>query len=64
VFKFINWHHRLRVPVLERIEATLNLVIGKDLILYARKAAGDGRAFASETRGALETARAEPAAEA
>lgn len=64
VFKFINWHHRLRVPILERIEATLNLVIGKDLILYARKAAVNGHAPASKTRGAIETASAEPAAEA
>lgn len=44
VFKFINWHHRLRVPILERIEATLNLVAGKDLILYGRKPPGNGRA--------------------
>jgi len=41
--KFINWHHHLRVPVLERLEATLNLVAGKDMILYARKPApGEG----------------------
>ncbi len=43
VFKFINWHHRLRIPLLERIEATANLVLGKDLILYGRKPAGNGR---------------------
>ncbi len=39
-FKFINWHHARRIKLLERIEATANLVIGKDMILYGRKRAG------------------------
>lgn len=38
-FKFINWHHGRRIKMLERIEATLNLVLGKDMILYGRKRA-------------------------
>jgi ubiquinone/menaquinone biosynthesis C-methylase UbiE len=37
MFKFINWYHNRRVRMLERIEATANLVIGKDMILYGRK---------------------------
>jgi SAM-dependent methyltransferase len=46
-FRFINWHHARRIKLLEYIEATANLVIGKDLILYGRKrpvpsAAADG----------------------
>ena len=36
-FKLINWHHNRRIKLLERIEATANLVIGKDMILYGRK---------------------------
>jgi SAM-dependent methyltransferase len=37
--RFINWHHARRLKLLERIEATANLVIGKDMILYGRKRA-------------------------
>ena len=36
-FKLINWHHNRRIRLLEYIEATANLVIGKDMILYGRK---------------------------
>jgi SAM-dependent methyltransferase len=36
-FRFINWHHARRVKLLERIEATANLVIGKDMVLYGYK---------------------------
>lgn len=36
-FKLINWHHNRRIKLLEYIEATANLVIGKDMILYGRK---------------------------
>jgi SAM-dependent methyltransferase len=46
-WKLINWHHNRRIKLLERIEATANLVIGKDMILYGRKRAGpneNGRA--------------------
>ncbi|HXK32720.1 MAG TPA: class I SAM-dependent methyltransferase [Dehalococcoidia bacterium] len=39
-WKLINWHHNRRIKLLERIEATANLVIGKDLILYGRKRPG------------------------
>lgn len=41
-FKFINWHHNRRIKLLEYIEATANLVIGKDMILYGRKRARAG----------------------
>lgn len=36
-FKFINWYHARRDRFLERIEATANLVAGKDMVLYGRK---------------------------
>ena len=36
-FRFINWHHARRIKLLEYVEATANLVIGKDMILYGRK---------------------------
>jgi SAM-dependent methyltransferase len=36
-FKLINWHHNRRIKLLEYVEATANLVIGKDMILYGRK---------------------------
>jgi SAM-dependent methyltransferase len=36
-FRFINWHHARRLKLLERIEATANLVIGKDMVLYGQK---------------------------
>ena len=36
-FRFINWHHARRIKLLERIEATANLAIGKDMVLYGRK---------------------------
>jgi SAM-dependent methyltransferase len=43
-FRFINWHHARRIKLLEYVEATANLVIGKDMVLYGRKR---GRAGAS-----------------
>jgi hypothetical protein len=36
-WKLINVHHNRRIKLLERIEATANLVIGKDLIHYGHK---------------------------
>ena len=43
--RFINWYHnRRRLPPLERIEAVLDLVLGKDMILYGHKPAGGGNA--------------------
>lgn len=36
-FKLNNWYHNRRPKLLERVEATANLVIGKDMILYGRK---------------------------
>jgi hypothetical protein len=42
-FRFLNSYHNRRIKVLEYVEATANLVIGKDMILYGRKrAASDG----------------------
>jgi SAM-dependent methyltransferase len=41
-FKFINWHHARRLKLLERIEATANLLIGKDMVLYGRKRSRGG----------------------
>lgn len=35
--KFVQWHYRRRVRLLENLEALANPVLGKDLILYARK---------------------------
>ncbi len=48
-YKFINWYHSRRIRLLERIEATANLVIGKDMVLYGRKrrASADGASAAS-----------------
>jgi SAM-dependent methyltransferase len=58
-FKFINWHHNRRIKLLERIEATANLVIGKDMILYGRK-----RGSASADRSGAVAVAAETAAAA
>jgi hypothetical protein len=33
-WRFINWYHARRIKLLERIEATLNPIMGKDMILY------------------------------
>ncbi len=54
--KFINWHHARRIKLLERVEATANLIIGKDMILYGHKRAAitpsqNGRAMAPATTG-------------
>lgn len=35
--KFVQWHYRRRVRLLENLEALANPVLGKDRILYARK---------------------------
>ena len=65
--RFINWYHnRRRVPLLERIEAVLDLVLGKDMVFYGHKPAesghaGDGPAEASVPEAAP-TRRARTAA--
>ena len=35
--KFVQWHYRRRVRLLEYLEAFANFVFGKDLILYGKK---------------------------
>jgi ubiquinone/menaquinone biosynthesis C-methylase UbiE len=35
--KFVQWHYRRRVRLLEYLEAFTNFAIGKDLILYGKK---------------------------
>lgn len=54
MFRFINWYHRSRPKLLERVEATLNLVAGKDMVLYGRKPAAHG---ANGARAAEQPAR-------
>jgi SAM-dependent methyltransferase len=39
MFRFVNFYHNSRLPVLERIEATMNLILGKDQVHYTRKPA-------------------------
>jgi hypothetical protein len=53
MFRFINWYHEARSPVLERVEALANLIIGNDMILYGRKPASsaDGQTPAEERTG-------------
>ena len=51
-FRFINWHHARRPKPLEYIEATANLVIGKDMILYGRKRLPGERPAAQPTPAA------------
>jgi hypothetical protein len=49
MFRFINWYHNARNPLLERVEATANLIMGKDLIHYTRKpASGNGTSQEAE----------------
>ena len=36
-WRFINWYHGRRVKLLERVEATLNPVMGKDLVFYGKR---------------------------
>ncbi|MEE8386085.1 MAG: hypothetical protein V3S01_09225, partial [Dehalococcoidia bacterium] len=55
MFRFINWHHVARRPTLERVEALVNLIAGKDMVLYSRKPAAavdvmDGTAAGSPAR--------------
>jgi ubiquinone/menaquinone biosynthesis C-methylase UbiE len=54
MFKFINWYHNRRLKLLEYIEATANLVVGKDMVLYGRKRAaapsGERGAYAAAAR--------------
>jgi SAM-dependent methyltransferase len=57
-FRFISWHHARRLKPLEYAEATANLIIGKDLILYGRR-----RARVRSANGAR-AATAVPAGEA
>ena len=57
-FKFINWHHNRRIKLLERIEATANLVIGKDMILYGRKRGSASGESAASVPVAAQTAAA------
>ena len=35
--KFVQWHYRRRVRLLEYLEASTNFAFGKDLILYGKK---------------------------
>ena len=58
LFRFINWHHNRRIKLLERVEATANLVIGKDMILYGSKQSRVGDAARSNGAVARQTARA------
>ncbi len=58
VQRFINWYHHTRVPLLERIEAAANLLIGKDMVHYTRKPAGRGANGANAAERHLEPARA------
>ncbi len=39
MLRFINWYHGTRPPLLERVEALGNLIIGKDMVLYGQKPA-------------------------
>ena len=50
MFRFINWYHGARPPLLERVEAVANLIIGKDLTLYGRKPAALGGAHRGRSR--------------
>jgi SAM-dependent methyltransferase len=43
-WKFINFHHNRRLKPLEYVEATANLIIGKDMVLYGRKRASMAQA--------------------
>jgi len=54
MFRFIAWYHRSRPKLIERIEATLNLVAGKDMVHYGRKPAGPS---SNGARGREEVAR-------
>jgi ubiquinone/menaquinone biosynthesis C-methylase UbiE len=40
MFRFINWYHRSRPRLMERVEATLNLIAGKDMVHYGHKPEG------------------------
>ena len=39
MFRFNSWYHSGRPKFIERVEATVNLILGKDMILYNRKPA-------------------------
>lgn len=56
-FKLINWHHNRRIKLLEYIEATANLVIGKDMILYGRKRGQPPSAASQNGAGAAQAVR-------
>ena len=40
--RFITWYHGRRPRLVERLEAAMNLVAGKDMVHYARKPASHG----------------------
>lgn len=50
VMRFINWYHRRRPRMVERFEATANLIIGKDMVHYGSKPATDGASDGSFAR--------------
>jgi hypothetical protein len=65
VWRFINWYHNTRPSLLERIEATANLVAGKDMIIYTRKPAGpsaNGQMASTEIAQAFSGHAEQPAA--
>lgn len=44
MFRFNSWYHASRSPLIERIEAVANLIIGKDMTMYGRKPAVESAA--------------------
>ena len=55
MFRFNTWYHRSRPKLIERVEATLNLVAGKDMVLYGRKPAAGSVDGARAAEAAQET---------
>ena len=60
MMRFINWYHAARPPLIERIEALANLIIGKDMVHYTRMPAADGARPASAATGQEEEREALP----
>jgi len=58
MFRFVNFYHNSRLPILERIEAVVNLVLGKDQVHYTRK---PGRKIERETAAAGQVGRGDGA---
>jgi SAM-dependent methyltransferase len=54
-FRFINWYHKARPRLFERVEAAANLIAGKDMIIYGRKPAAHERNGVGAAREAQET---------